>query len=209
MDIQSYWNKFYKEICDDKYQTVPSQFAIFVLNELITNNITSLVEYGCGTGKDAIFFSSNDIRVYAYDSSTSAIEFARRRSEKLGQPVTFNHIADFSETKPLVRKNNDRICIYTRFFIHALDNNSIIAFLNHLESTYNKGDILMSEFRITGDDDGFRETEDHFRNFIMPEILINKLESKGFSMQYSISGTGMAKFKRDDALVMRIIAIKI
>ena len=209
MDTKSYWNKFYKEIYNDKYQTVPSQFAIFVLNELITNKINTLVEYGCGTGKDAIFFSANDINVNAIDSSISAIEFARRRSEKLGQSVIFHHITDFSEIKPMVRKNNEPVCIYTRFFIHALDDKSIIAFLDHLKCTYNQGDMLMSEFRITGDDDGIRETEEHFRNFIIPEVFIDKLKSKGFNIVYSISGTGMAKFRRDDALVMRIIASKL
>lgn len=190
----------------NKYQTIPSQFAIFAINELITLKINDLTEYGCGAGKDAIFFSLNGINVTAYDKSLSAIKHAKMRSESLSNTPKFIHITDFNDIKQPKRTKNHNICIYTRFFLHALDDSLIKSFFHYLNNTCIKGDVFMSEFRIIGDNDGQKETSDHFRNYINPSEFINILESANFKVLYSIKGTGMAKFKRDDALVMRIIA---
>ena len=54
MNKKKYWDLFYKTKVNKIKLNHPSQFAIFTIGE--AENITSLVEFGCGNGRDALFF---------------------------------------------------------------------------------------------------------------------------------------------------------
>ena len=60
---KDYWEKFYanKRGCVE-----PSLFAKFVMNEYLREG-TTLVEFGCGNGRDAVYFSEMGICTLAID----------------------------------------------------------------------------------------------------------------------------------------------
>ena len=203
-----YWDKFYESDSVDKsINDVPSQFAVFALNELIDEDIHHVVEFGCGTGKDSIFFANNNLQVLAFDTSISAIKLCQdNSSNKLS---SFKRIKNFDETANVVKDIHERLCIYTRFFIHALSDEEILNFTTHLANISKPNDLFISEFRILGDEKNKKETSKHFRNYIDPDKFLNTVTSHNFKIKYNITGTGYAKYRDDDALVMRLIAEKI
>src|SRR5256885_1585218 len=75
----NYWSEYY--VREDAPE-IPSQFAVFVANEL--PNLKSILEIGCGNGRDALFFLQTGRRVVALDASDKAIETCRRRLTAIG-----------------------------------------------------------------------------------------------------------------------------
>ena len=202
-----YWDKFYQSNSVDKIiNDVPSQFAIFTLNELVNENIEHIVEFGCGTGKDSIFFTKNNMRVLGFDKSLSAIKLCQNNSNN--KLASFQQVENFHQTTDIINRLDKKLCIYTRFFIHALSDEEILSFMNHLDYIAKRNDLFISEFRIKGDEKNKKVTSEHFRNFIDPEKFIDLLKSHNFTIKYNITGIGYAKYKNDDALVMRVIAQK-
>jgi ubiquinone/menaquinone biosynthesis C-methylase UbiE len=72
-----YWDNFYKKF----NLTKPSLFARFALKKLKKNS--SLLEVGCGNGRDTFFFLKNKIRCTAYDISKTAINKNRKIYNKV------------------------------------------------------------------------------------------------------------------------------
>lgn len=55
--LDSCWNDFYRI---GQVPRLPSQFAIFVGNEVMTESlppVASVIDVGCGNGRDAFFFA--------------------------------------------------------------------------------------------------------------------------------------------------------
>ena len=202
-----YWDKFYQsKFVDKSIKDIPSQFSIFALNEMIESNVVNVIEYGCGTGKDSIFFSSKNMNVIAFDSCQSAIDICNNST--LDSQIVFNKIDNFCQSKDYINKIDGKSCVYTRFFIHALTDDDILSFLENLSHITKPNDLFISEFRIKGDEKNLKETADHFRNFIDPEVFLNLLRSHNFTIQYNIAGKGFAKYRNDDAFVIRIVATR-
>ena len=76
MDNINYWNNFYQyndNLC-------PSQFAAFIVNEY--PNMKSLIDFGCGSARDTIFFSQFYDKVIGIDSSSEAIKINNEKLKK-------------------------------------------------------------------------------------------------------------------------------
>ena len=69
-----YWNEFYRR----DFVHVPSQFCVFVSTYINSNS--TVVELGCGNGRDSHFFSNMNFRVIGVDLSLSAIETSTENS---------------------------------------------------------------------------------------------------------------------------------
>ena len=126
----------------------------------------------------------------------------------LDSQIEFNKIDNFCQSKDYIDKIDGKSCVYTRFFIHALTDDDILSFLDNLSHITKPNDLFISEFRIKGDEKNLKETADHYRNFIDPEVFLNLLRSHNFTIQYNITGKGFAKYRNDDALVIRIVATR-
>ena len=70
IDEHDYWNKFYEE---NGVIHQPSSFARYIEDRYFENGKT-LLELGCGNGRDAIFFAEKGKRVSALDLSSQAIQ---------------------------------------------------------------------------------------------------------------------------------------
>ena len=49
---------------------------------------------------------------------------------------------------------------------------------------------------------------DHYRRFIVPDEIRQKLESLGFSIQFFEEGQGFSIYKDDDPVLLRVMAKK-
>jgi tellurite methyltransferase len=89
-----------------------------------------------------------------------------------------------------------------------LDEQQEDLFLKALSNFLIKGDKLYFEFRTDKDKDKDKVYNNHFRRFVNLYDTITKLNDYGFNIEYSIESNGLAKFKEEDPIVGRIIAIK-
>ena len=204
--LMNHWDEYYKK---DNIPDYPSPFAEYVANKL--SNQQTILEVGCGNGRDAKFLASQGHLVTGLDKSGEAIELCKKlySNESLG--FFLGTITDIAKIN---KKKYD--LIYSRFVIHAMSLNEEIKTLNMSHKLLNKdgqffvecrsikdplsrkGDILSKTERIEG----------HYRRFIILEEFKQRLVQVGFKIMQSIESDGLAKFGEDDPVVIRIHAIK-
>ena len=60
MKKENYWDYYYSKISRNGEKTIPSQFAVFCLSEMLDQGIKNVIEFGSGNGRDAIFLLNMD-----------------------------------------------------------------------------------------------------------------------------------------------------
>ena len=108
----NYWDNFYIK----KNKVKESSFARFVLSKVGKRRTKkSLIDIGCGNGRDSIFFSKNNFHVTGIDISQKAI-----KKNLLFKNKNLSFIK-FDIEKNKTSKKFD--IIYCRFFLHTIDEN--------------------------------------------------------------------------------------
>jgi ubiquinone/menaquinone biosynthesis C-methylase UbiE len=214
-DVQiekKYWDEYYKEkVTVD----IPSQFSVFVANECRDSSV--VIDIGCGNGRDTFFFKSMGFNVIGVDSSASAIDICDKKNrESLGGDGKF-FVSDvesldlFNKLKNAINdfKSFNSIIIYSRFFLHAINESQENHFINLLSNllTEFSGSVAL-EFRTQRDEQQKKVTAAHYRRFVDPVKFFSKIEKSGFDVDYFAEGFGFAKYKQDDAHVARFILKK-
>ena len=205
----NYWQNYYK---NQKMPFTPSLFAKYCFENLYVKKNSSLLELGCGNGRDAVFFAEKDVLVTAVDQSPSEIEFLKDKFKSrnlIFQCTDFSKINDFS--------NFD--CIYSRFSLHAIDKEQEDQVVQTALKTTKKGTIILLEFRglnneyyglgeksISSDHTFFYEG--HYRRFVDVDLLSSKFRNNGFHIVIADEKKGRAPFRGTDYSFARIIAIK-
>ena len=201
---KNYWNKYYLKNLG--FQE-PSTFAIHVHNMVSRGD--SILELGCGNGRDAFYFANHGIQVYAIDQSETAINQIK---EKNINPIFI--CKDISSLNKHFDYKVDHG--YARFVLHALSKSEAEKSILFMSQILPKNGYFFSESRSiksslygTGDaleNDVFKT--DHKRRFIRKNNLIKQLESTGFKIENITESDGLAVYKDDDPVVIRIIARK-
>ena len=109
------------------------------------------------------------------------------------------------------RKEYTELIIYSRFVIHSLDQKQEESFLTALSGLIQAGEKIYFEFRSQQDfnTEKYFGNENHYRRYVDSEQFINNLREKyKLKIDYSISGKGMSKYKNEDPVVTRVIAVK-
>lgn len=206
---KSYWENFYST----EIIKVPSQFCVLFACE--TNKKVSVIEFGCGNGRDSIFLARQGYNVYALDASNVAIDSCIEKT-KLIHNISFfqGDVANEIDVKQIIetaRANNGGIpvTVYSRFFLHSINEEQENYFLSSMSKNLKKGEKIYLEFREKRDEALSKTYNNHYRRYIEEKKFIANLEIKyGFHIEYHNTGTGMAKYFDEDPIVCRIIANK-
>ena len=104
-----YWDKFYKNFKIEK----ESKFAIFVYKRLkkLKNKI-SIIDIGCGNGRDTIFFIKKKYNIIGVDQS-SVIGKNKKFFKK--------NFRKKNICKKNLKLDKKFDVVYARFFIHAIN----------------------------------------------------------------------------------------
>ena len=204
MSESNYWDGFYKGQQKVNSELLPSQFAVFFLNEIGSDKL-NIIDIGCGNGRDSFMFSKFNHNVIGIDGSTEAINYCNSKKVN-GAQFVISSIDDFN----LIEKvksyiNGNRTVIYSRFFLHAINESSQNSFLKISRELLEKGELLFIEFRTNKDKFQKKMTQDHYRRFINPIDFIETAIGFSFKVRYFVEGYGLAKYKDDDAHVARFI----
>lgn len=213
----AYWNRFYSEAHQELQ--APSSFAVHVSDTLgLVRPDLRLFELGCGNGRDALFFASRGVRVTACDRSEVAVQTLQARPD-LEDRGRFPHkpeflAADFLELGAAYRGPAPDL-VYSRFTLHAVPAPVQSAALGWARRALAPGGKLLVEVRsVNGslygkgqevERDAFIH-DGHYRRFVRMEELTSELMVLGFGIDSASEASGVAVYKDDDPVVIRLVA---
>ncbi len=209
---KEHWDQFYR---DDNAPAYPSQFAVFVCDYLEQRQ--NIVEFGCGLGRDALFFSSMGFRTIGFDASQEAIKSCTRKSTQRGfDHSTFRQLSikteiDATEVDNVGTEIRDFIdasvptMVYARFFVHAITPDEESSFFRILKFLQSLNVMCAFEFRTHRDQPQEKITSPHYRRFINPVSFLERIGPIGFHVDYQVEGFGYAKYQSEDAHVARVM----
>ena len=211
--MSDYWSSYYQR---REAPILPSQFAAFVMNELLTGElppVESIIDIGCGNGRDSFFFLQLDRPVCAVDMSDTAIANCRERlarrpagEQALGRFIV-GSAADADVWSQLSGATSGPVLIYARFFFHAIDEEAEARVLDAAAKLIrDRGGAICVEARDHLDAASEKVTPAHYRRFIRPDDFAAALANRELMIRYRADGLGMAKYRNDDAHVFRVVA---
>ena len=200
---RAYWDGYYGRSRSTS-RPLPSQFATFVAGELAEPH--RIVDFGCGNGRDSLFFALHGHRVVGIDASAAAVEHCTALAASWGQEIEFRRLAvEDPDLAAQVPSFAGPTVIYARFFLHAITEDEEATFLAHAASLTGPDDLLAVEYRTIRDLSHVKVTESHYRRFMEPPAFQAAATRHGFAVTYAVEGFGFAKYKQDDAYVARTI----
>lgn len=192
---KSYWDNFYKT---NTPPITPSDFAKFVAKD--TSSDMSLVDVGCGNGRDTQYFDSIGYDAIGLDLSNP--------SNFLGKNFTQSNVVK----DPLPNKN----IYYCRFFIHSLNEEDTDIFLKKLSKIPSLSALYIETRSTKGIDNNklkletnFKSPigEKHFRMLYSTEYIFNKI-SNLFYIPYIEESNQFSIYKNESPYLIRIKALK-
>jgi SAM-dependent methyltransferase len=204
-----HWDGFYSSAEVHRLKP-PSQFGAFVIGEMAPSAM--VVDIGCGSGRDALFFASHRYPVVGVDASSAAVSHCQSMSKALDLNATFlcsevqsPELTTRLRNEPAYQNASD-LLVFARFFLHAIPEEAEDALLEFVASVAKPGHTkFAAEFRTQRDATLPKSTAQHYRRFIDPVALLAKAIKQGMSVDYFVEGFGFAKYGGDDAHVARCL----
>lgn len=174
--MSNIWDKIYEKDASF-FGENPSDFAVYCY-DIMKDRTKTILELGCGQGRDSLFFASKHIKVKALDYSCSAIEQLSRSAKQTDLPM---EVSIYDATKPLPFNDDTFDAVYSHMLFSMRFSQEQLKFIfkeirrvlrkdgfhffsvrNHSDKFYGKGTKIDDE---TFDINGFQ-----IRFFTMPEI---------------------------------------
>lgn len=201
-----YWRSQYDNL---RVPDNPSAFSAFCSSHFGTPKGVSLIDLGCGNGRDAAYFSRFFSEVIGIDASAAALNSASQLSSERGQSFKLVE-ADFAEEEFDLLTPSPYI-LYSRFTLHSLSAGQEAKLFSSISrqsralylciETRSVGDALYGIGKKVDEDAYF---SDHFRRFSVPDELRNKLSELG-KIEIFEENTGFAPLGTDDPMLIRSI----
>jgi len=195
---QNYWNEFYKA---NSIVHEPSSFARHVEDNYFESG-KSLLELGCGNGRDAIFFAEKGKKVSALDLSSETILSLSSMSVKNAE--FFNQ--DFSQLSNF----RDFDYVYSRFTLHSIDDKTEQVVLQQLPKVLKSGGLFLLEARSLKDENLAKTFgTGHFRRYLDYDVIVDQIERLNFKVLEKVESQGLPPYKDEDPFLIRIVAKKL
>ncbi len=201
----NYWENYYSKHPEPSNC---SPFANFVTPFLQKGK--RLIELGCGNARDSKHFAQYGTNVLAIDQCKKEIAFLSEKFKDI-KNLKFT-AADMTNLTELEKSDY----LYSRFTIHAIDRSGEERLIKWAASNLKANGLFFVEVRSVKDE-LFGQGEalgdnafftDHYRRFIVLKELINQFSKNGLEVIYSLESKGLAPYKTQDPVVIRIIAQK-
>ena len=202
----NYWETYYGK----KSKLKESSFAKFVFNKIKDKKkYKNLIDIGCGNGRDSIFFNKKKLNVLGIDISKSII---KKNSLYSNNRLSFKN---FDIEKDSMSKKFS--LIYSRFFIHAINEKAENNLLKLIKKIKKKGTLIFLEFRNHNDrifnikkikkhNEIVEFEKGHYRRIIDPIKFTKKfVKNLRCKIIYFKSSKNLSIVKKDNPHLTRII----
>jgi len=174
------WNKSWNSISKNVSE---SNFAKKTYDFLLSKNFnfkkgSSLLDLGCGDGKDSIYFLKNNFKVTSLDFSKSAIELFRLRSKKEKNLEINPIISNILELDLNFKKNSFDI-IYANLSLHYFDDFQTKKIFSDIFKILKNNGLLFVNCKSDND---FKK--ENFKEISKNLYLINNKQYNFFSKNY-------------------------
>ena len=177
MDTEKYWDANW-----EKAGRLPvSNFAKRCYSQIEKKNYTTLLDIGCGNGKDSLYFASKGIRVTSVDFSGTAIEQLKRSIVKRG----YSNIQAIKTDIIYLDLHDDVFdVIYANLSLQYFNDEITTQIFDKLFKCLKTGGMIFVKCKSTDDNlygKGKRIGRDmflhgHIRHFFNKEYMSEKLE---------------------------------
>ena len=202
----AYWEDYYRH---STTASPPSPFAIFIASTLPAAQ--RMLEVGCGNGRDATYFSELGHFVTALDKSDAAIQLCQKLHQNASAEFFAGTLRTFSE-----KWESHFDVVYSRFVLHAMTQAEELEMLRDAYRVLKSGGQILIECRSINDPlarqgEVISATEriaGHYRRFVIREELRDHVLDCGFQIMSEVESNGLAVFKDEDPVVIRLAARK-
>lgn len=206
---KGYWQQFY---VNHMQAGEASHFAKFCMENYFKSG-QSLIELGCGNGRDSLYFAGNALSVIGIDQCDNVIDFLRQHQN---HSLKFQ-CADFTKLSLCDSQEGHYDIVYSRFTLHSITQEQQNRVLRWVRSSLKNGGIFAIEVRghknslykmgipVVDEKDAFI-FESHYRRFLKFDTFLSELQD--FKIIYAMEDKGFAPFKDEDDYFIRIIAQK-
>jgi len=183
-----YWNHLYSK--DDFFGTGPTKLAILAQSLIHEKQNHSILELGCGQGRDALFFSQIGHNVEAIDVSSNAIDFVNKTKNLLGINSLRASVGDIS--KPLEFDNNSFDLVYSNLALQFFDIEQMRSIFENISKVLKKDSKFLFSTKKEGD---------KYHNF-GKQINENAFENKGI-IRYFFSSNELKNLLSKDFRILK------
>jgi SAM-dependent methyltransferase len=148
--VSKIWDKVYS-YDSAFFGEEPSDFAQKCYSDFKRYDVKTLLELGCGQGRDTIFFASNGLDVFAIDSSKVAIENINQKIK--GKNIAL-HLSHFEVRQALPFDSSHFDAIYSHMFYNMRFTDEELNYLFKESSRVLKNNGLLC-FSVRSDKDVF------------------------------------------------------
>ena len=204
-----YWNGFYKNNFNEIIE--PSSFAKYIMSYIEPNK--TLLDLGCGNGRDSKFFINNKLNVVGVDTSDYAIN--KLNNEIIDRNSIFI-CDDFVTCRNIFQQQYDYI--YSRFTLHTISEKQETELLLNIKESIKNNGYFFIEARTINDEiygKGQRIGENeyiynnHYRRFIDVDKFKEKLRNiGGFEIIELKEDENYSKIEESNPTLMRCILKK-
>lgn len=203
-DSKEYWEGYYKS---NPSPSGASPFAKFVAGFLKPGE--HLYELGCGNGRDSVFFASFGVNVVAFDQCQEEVDFLNQSEAKSNLKFKSGDFTDLGDLAPVDY-------VYSRFTLHSVNSEQEQNTLHWIEKSLLPGGLVFIEIRSVKDElfgVGTKVGENefvttHYRRFVEFDPFVKRVESTGLKVLFQLESKGLAPYKNEDPVVIRVIAQK-
>lgn len=202
---REYWDEFYRARAVDFVPGTPSPFSGWVRPQL-TQDV--LVEIGCGTGRDGLWFAEQGHRVVGVDYADAAVAECNARAAARTLDARFQ-VCNLYETRDMLALVDElagrRPDVYARFLLHSLEDRGRANLLRVLRGLLTGGGRAFLEFRTDADAAARHVLEDHFRRYVSLAEVCREVEAAGLRVDHCEEGPGFAPYREEDPVCARMV----
>lgn len=214
-DRKKYWEEYYAgaPIKPPVNASLFAQWTHAWCEEHDVTGSSSLLDIGCGNGRDSTFFAKSEWQVTAVDiaarpdTSKDEFTFVQAGMEDLASKIDSKFDA-----------------VYSRFSLHAVPKVIADAAVTYSFEALKSGGRVFIEARSVNDDlygkgdpvpnekDAFSARTDHaaahYRRFLRLEEITQQVEDLGFRVEYSAESRDFAPHKNERPACVRVVGVK-
>jgi len=177
-----YWTDMYSK--PNVFGEGPTKLAIIAHEIMKKNNTKTILELGCGQGRDSIFFAESGYSVTATDFATSAIEFVGKKTEELKLFNLYSQVQDFRQDFEFKQKYD---CVYSNLAFQFFNKDELITVFGKVASCLSPNGLFIFSTKKPGDkyyqvgekiDENTYKMNGVIRYFFSKNVILELLKEK-------------------------------